>query len=345
MKSFNIRTIALLILFNILISISIFLLASYLYNNVHLWLYITLVIFISSLLIYLFYRFFIQRFINEKIKILYKVINTLKTPQKDFLFLKNNQGLKDVENDVLQWVQDKKDEIEKLKESEIYRREFVGNVSHELKTPIFNIQGYILTLLEGGMDDPIINKEYLVRAEKNINRMISIVEDLETISLLESGQLKLQHEKFDVVLLMKEVMEALEIKAQKKNIKINFETNYVQPILVFADRERIRQVLTNLTDNSIKYNNVGGTTKIGFFDMDDNILVEVEDNGIGISTEHISRIFERFYRVDKSRSREQGGSGLGLAIVKHIIDAHTQNINVKSTIGIGTNFAFTLKKG
>ncbi len=245
---------------------------------------------------------------------------------------------------MLKWVQDKKEEIDKLKESEIYRREFVGNVSHELKTPIFNIQGYILTLLEGGMDDPDINKEYLIRAEKNINRMISIVEDLETISQLESGQLKLQIEKFDIVLLVKEVIETLEIKAKKKSIKINFETNYILPILVFADRERIRQVLVNLIDNSIKYNNVEGTTKIGFFDMDENILIEVEDNGIGIPPDHISRIFERFYRVDKSRSRDQGGSGLGLAIVKHIIDAHNQNINVKSTNGIGTNFAFTLKK-
>ena len=302
---------------------------------------ISLTLFYST---YFSYRYFVEKFIYEKIKLIYKVINTLKTPKKEFLILQNNNLLEETEKAVLQWAEDKKEEIEQLTKSEIYRREFVGNVSHELKTPIFNMQGYISTLLDGGMDDLTINKEYLVRAENNINRMIAIVEDLETISQLESGQLKLNIERFDIVILAKEVIESLEIKAKRKKIKILFDKEYPLPINVMADRERIRQVLVNLTDNSIKYNNENGVTKIEFHDMDENILVDVSDNGIGISSEHISRIFERFYRIDKSRSREQGGSGLGLAIVKHIIEAHNQTINVNSTIGSGTTFAFTISK-
>ena len=275
---------------------------------------------------------------------IYKTIHILKTPKKEKSVFNETDLLEEAEEEVLQWALDKKDEIEQLKKSDSYRREFVGNVSHELKTPIFNIQGYILTLLDGGIDDPAINKEYLFRAEKNITRMVAIVEDLEVISQLESGELKLNFENFDIVALTLEVIESLEIKAKKKSIKLFIAENYEHSINVEADRERIRQVMVNLMDNSIKYNNENGTTKISFFDMDENILIEVTDNGIGIDVQHIYRIFERFYRVDKSRSREQGGSGLGLAIVKHIIEAHNQAINVRSTVGVGTTFAFTLKK-
>ena len=246
---------------------------------------------------------------------------------------------------VVKWAEDKKEEIEELKKLEEYRREFLGNVSHELKTPIFNIQGYVLTLLDGGLDDPEINREYLLRTEKSINRMINIVEDLESISKLESGELKLMPERFDIILLVKEVFEFLERVAKKNQIKLAFDKNYDKPAIVNADKEKIRQVLINLVDNSLKYGNKGGLSKVSLFDMDENILIEVTDDGIGVTQHDIPRLFERFYRTDKGRSREQGGTGLGLSIVKHIIEAHRQTINVRSTIGIGTTFAFTLKKG
>ncbi len=313
--------------------------------NIHRMLIISVAALVLLFLMsYFIYRFFLERFIYEKIKLIYKTIHVLKTPKKDNPLLSKKDLLEETKEEVMRWTEESKNEIEQLKKSDSYRREFIGNVSHELKTPIFNIQGYILTLLDGGLEDQTINKEYLLRAEKNINRMVAIVEDLEVISQLESGVLKLNIETFDLVLLAREVIESLEIKAKKKSIRLFFAENYDESIFISADKERIRQVLVNLIDNSIKYNNESGSTKISFFDMDQNILIEVTDNGIGIDVNHIHRIFERFYRVDKSRSREQGGSGLGLAIVKHIIEAHNQTINVRSTIGIGTTFAFTLKK-
>jgi two-component system phosphate regulon sensor histidine kinase PhoR len=249
-----------------------------------------------------------------------------------------------VNEEVAEWAQDRRQEIEELKKLEAYRREFLGNVSHELKTPLFNIQGYILTLLDGGLEDPSINKEYLERSGKNIERMISIVEDLEVISRFETGELKLDLLNFDIIALATDVIELLEVKAKKKNIRLNIARESEKPLYVRADKERIRQVLINLLDNSIKYGTDGGKTKVSFFDMDENILIEVTDTGLGIDSKDIPRLFERFFRVDKSRSREQGGSGLGLAIVKHIIEAHLQTINVRSTIGVGTTFAFTLQK-
>jgi two-component system phosphate regulon sensor histidine kinase PhoR len=249
-----------------------------------------------------------------------------------------------VNEEVTEWAQDRRQEIEELKKLEAYRREFLGNVSHELKTPLFNIQGYILTLLDGGLDDPSINKEYLERSGKNIERMISIVEDLEVISRFETGELKLDILNFDIVALVTDVIELLEVKAKKKNIHQKIVRENEKPLFVKADKERIRQVLINLLDNSIKYGTDGGKTKVSFFDMDENILIEVTDNGLGVDSKDVPRLFERFFRVDKSRSREQGGSGLGLAIVKHIIEAHHQTINVRSSIGVGTTFAFTLQK-
>ena len=209
------------------------------------------------------------------------------------------------------------------------------------------MQGYVLTLLDGGLEDPSINREYLLRAEKSINRMIAVVEDLEAISQLESGELKLNTTKFDIVSLARDVIEFLEIKSQRKNIDVTISGNIEKPLFVRADKERIRQVFINLIENSIKYNfrQSDANTQISFFDMDENILVEIADNGVGIAQQDLSRIFERFYRTDKGRSREQGGTGLGLAIVKHIIEAHQQTISVRSWPGIGTTFGFTLKKG
>ena len=292
-------------------------------------------------------KFFLEKFIYEKIKPIYKTIFNLKNQknkdqnQDEF----NKDIISSVNQQVINWAKDKKDEIEELKKMETYRREFLGNVSHELKTPIFNIQGYILTLLDGGLEDPNINREYLLRTEKSIDRMIHIVQDLETISKFESGELIIQKQTFDIVSLVKEVFEFLEINAQKKNIQLIFNQVYEKPIMVKADKEKIRQVLINLIDNSIKYGNSDGKTKISFFDMDENMLIEITDSGIGVVQQDIPRLFERFYRTDKGRSREQGGTGLGLAIVKHIIEAHRQTINVRSKIGVGTTFAFTLKKG
>lgn len=251
----------------------------------------------------------------------------------------------DVKRKVSEWSERQKGEIDILKEQAAYRREFLGNVSHELKTPIFNIQGYVLTLLDGGINDPSINKEYLIRTEKSINRMITVVEDLETISQLESATLNLDFSTFDIVSLSREIIEFMEIKAKKKKVSIEFDKNYNKPIMVKADMKRIRQVLINLFDNAIKYSNKADSfTQISFIDMDENVLIEVNDNGLGIDQENIPRIFERFFRTDKGRSREQGGSGLGLAIVKHIMEAHQQTINVRSTLGVGTTFGFTLKK-
>ncbi len=287
----------------------------------------------------------IQRFIYEKIKIIYKTIHNFQVSKENSEQEYIDESLEDVNRQVVEWGESQKKEIDKLKELAAYRREFLGNVSHELKTPIFNIQGYVLTLLDGGLDDPNINKDYLIRTEKSINRMIAIVEDLETISQLESSILKLDHSEFNIVGLTREIVEFMEIKARKKKVKLEFDKNYDKSIMVEADKKRIRQVLINLIDNAIKYCRTEDCfTRISFFDMDENILIEVSDNGLGIDQENIPRIFERFYRTDKGRSREQGGTGLGLAIVKHIIEAHGQAINVRSTLGVGTTFGFTLKK-
>ena len=230
-----------------------------------------------------------------------------------------------------------------MKQDENYRREFLGNVSHELKTPIFNIQGYLSTLLDGGIDDKEINMKYLKRADKSVDRMINIVEDLEVISRLETEQSQLDIQPFDIFSLVEEVFEALEMKASQMNISLKID-NESQAKLVLGDRDKMQQVFMNLISNSIKYGKDGGTTTVRFFDMESNMLIEVADNGIGIDKESLDRLFERFYRVDKNRSREIGGTGLGLAIVKHILEGHNQQINVRSTKDIGSTFSFILEK-
>lgn len=297
---------------------------------------------------YLVFRFTVEKFVYNKIKVIYKTIHRLKLPEKEkknMLGL-NGDVLERVNQDMISWGKQHLDEIESLKKLEGYRREFIGNVSHELKTPIFNIQGYVLTLLDGGLEDPSINRNFLLRTEKSINRMVAIVEDLEEISMLESGEIQIQPERFDILELTRDVMEFLEMKARKRRVKLHFNHHYERPLYVKADSKRIRQVLINLVDNGIKYSKESnGRVKISFYDMDENILIELADNGIGIAEENLPRLFERFYRTDKARSREMGGTGLGLAIVKHILESHNQTINVRSTYGIGTTFGFTLKKG
>lgn len=291
--------------------------------------------------------YFVTRFIDSRIQVIYKTIHSLKRGN-------SNEGFKQlpidsdlvakVQKEVIDWAKNHVTELEDLRKLEDYRREFLANVSHELKTPIFNIQGYVMTLLEGGLEDPNINRNYLGRAEKSIDRMINIIDDLEAISRLESGELAMDKSTFDVVELAREVIDSQDMKSAQRRIKITLRDEQKRSIRVHADKNLIRQVFSNLIVNSIKYGKDDGETEVRFYDMDENILIEVSDNGLGISKEHLPRLFERFYRVDKGRSREQGGTGLGLAIVKHIIEAHEQTINVRSTEGVGSTFSFTLAK-
>lgn len=297
-------------------------------------------------LTYIIILYILNHFIYDKIKPLYKTIREIPIQEKKQLRNSSSDGnlLNDVQKEVEEWAKNKTDEITRLKDLEKYRKEFVGNVSHELKTPIFNIQGYILTLLEGGIDDPNINKLYLKRTEKSIDRMISIVEDLESITKLESGELKPNYQKFDIVKLTEEAFELEQPLAQLQKISLDFNPKPDKPVMVRADKKRMMEVMTNLIVNGIKYGKKKGFVNVSFYDLHDTIMIEVADNGIGIGKNELPRIFERFYRVDKSRSREQGGTGLGLSIVKHIIEAHEQTINVKSIVDKGTTFTFTLEK-
>jgi len=285
----------------------------------------------------LFSYFIIRKYIQKRIEILYRTIQNQK------LDITNSFDLETSEQDVKKWLSERSAEIEHLKDTEQFRRDFLGNVSHELKTPIFNIQGYVLTLLEGALEDKEINRKYLLRTEKSVERMISIVEDLESISHLETNLEKIKFRQFDIVATCSAVLDALEDNAKQNAISIVFDKEY-KPILVQADEQKISQVLTNLLVNSIKYGNQNGLTKVHFFDMNDVMLVEVSDDGIGIEEPHLARLCERFYRVDDSRSREKGGTGLGLSIVKHIIESHQQTLNIRSTVGVGSTFSFTLKK-
>lgn len=290
--------------------------------------------------------YYLKQYIYRKIKLIYKTIHKhkLNPEQKSNVVDVRTDIIDEVEREVAQWADDQAREIESLKEWQEYRRRFMGDISHELKTPIFNIQGYLETLLDGGLQDERINRLYLERAAKNVDRLNTIVEDLEVISRLETGEMILEMQTFDIRDLAEEVFEDLEIKASDRKIKLGFKLGADQHFKVRADRESIRQVLMNLVHNSIKYGRDGGHTKIGLYDMDKFVLIEVADNGIGIPKTHIDHVFERFYRVDKSRSRDQGGSGLGLSIVKHIIEAHKQTINVRSSVELGSTFGFTLHK-
>lgn len=285
------------------------------------------------------------RYVEKRLNPVFKTIQNVALSQKKIRErIDSNDFSEALDKEVNDWAVKQTEEIRQLREMEKYRKDFLGNVSHELKTPIFNIQGYILTLLEGGIDDPKVNKLYLKRAEKSINRMISIVDDLVSISRLESGEFKLKLENFNIVKLVEEIFEHHEMLARQFKVKLEFDANYNRPIKVHADRRRMTEVLNNLVVNSIKYGKSNGKTKVGFVDAGDRILVDISDNGIGIDEADLPRIFERFYRVDRSRSRDSGGTGLGLAIVKHIIQAHNQTVNVRSALEKGTSFVFSLDK-
>jgi two-component system phosphate regulon sensor histidine kinase PhoR len=306
-----------------------------------------IVVAVSAVASFIVFYLLLTRFIYRKIKLIYKTIHSQKIhkyslPPKNRL---NDDPIGEVQEEVINWAKDNMAEIEQLKKQENFRREFLGNVSHELKTPIFNIQGYLHTLLDGAMQDAVVNEKFIAKASKNADRLAELVEDLTIISHLESGELKLKLERFDIHALTKEVFESLELKARMRKISLGFKEDCNKPFMVKADRARIHQVLTNLIVNAIKYGRERGSVQAGFYDMDKLLLIEISDDGEGIEDRHLPRLFERFYRIDRSRSREAGGSGLGLAIVKHIIEAHGQVINVRSDVGVGTTFGFTLTQG
>ena len=290
------------------------------------------IIYFSATYYLLKYQFY------EKVKIIYKNIYKFKGTSNI-----SDLNLENANIQAEQWADQKEEELIKMKENENYRREFIGNVSHELKTPIFNIQGYIQTLIDGGLQDENVNLKYLKRANLSVDRMINIVDDLEVISQLETNEDVLDLDNFNIVDVINEAFDQLEMKANNMNIslKLSKESNSE---IVYADRNKIQQVFMNLISNSIKYGKNNGVTNVRLFDMTDKMLIEVADDGIGIGEEALNRLFERFYRVDKNRSREIGGTGLGLAIVKHIIEAHQQTINVRSTVDVGSTFSFILEK-
>ena len=299
---------------------------------------------IVSLFTFLFFGYLFKTFIINRLNLIVKnVYSNSKVMSMNQRNKSAENLLEDMELEIENWENEKLREIDKLKEQEAFRREFLGNLSHELKTPIFSIQGYILTLLEGGLEDQDVNKLFLERASKATDRMVSIIADLDQITKLEADSFKLDVRPFDIVELVKDIFESLDLKAKEKNIELSLEKEY-SPILVDADKNKIAQVLTNLIGNSIFYGNQNGTTVISISNVDDLILVSVEDNGLGIEDVHLNRLFERFYRVEKSRNRNEGGSGLGLAIVKHLLEAHGQSITVKSKVGQGSTFSFGLTK-
>ncbi len=296
--------------------------------------------FISFIVIYIF----IQRFIRNRLTVLYRSIRKGNVDLDKTIRINLTQDVIQLaEEETEKWAEERNKEILKLKEQEEFRREFLGNLAHELKTPVFSIQGYILTLLEGGLEDENVNRLFLERAEKATDRITNILEDLDQITKLEVEGLKLAVRPMDLVELTKEVFQELELLSNEKNITLKLEKDY-NPIFVNADRVKIGQVFTNLIKNSINYGSSNGFTKVRFFSFDDIVTIEVEDNGPGIEEKEIPRLFERFYRVEKSRNRNEGGSGLGLAIVRNIIEAHQQTISVRSTVGQGSTFSFSLDK-
>lgn len=287
----------------------------------------------------------IKKYIYRRVKLIYKTIHSrkLSAKEKRDVVDADENVIGEVEKDVVNWVQDKENELEEIKIESEYRRQFVGDISHELKTPIFIIQSYLDMLIEGGWKEEATCLKFLNKAAKSTERLVSIVEDLEAIAKLESGGMLLDMQVFDIKQVTQSIFEELELRAAERDISLLFKDGASKSFSVYADPEKVKQVLTNLIVNSIKYGKEGGRTKVSFYDMDQRVLIEVADTGVGIPEGHRKRIFDRFYRVEKSRSRAQGGSGLGLSIVKHIIEAHNQTINVRSTPGKGSTFGFTLQ--
>ena len=285
----------------------------------------------------------VEHFIYKRVKKIYDDLTLLETAS--FSKGQITTDMKTLREEIDRYAKDKKLEIETLKIREEYRKEYIGNVSHELKTPLFTVQGYISTLLDGASSDKKIREKYLKRADKGIERLTYIIKDLDMITKLEAGDLSLNIETFDIIKLIESVFDLLEMKAAAKKIALSFDIDYKNPILVNGDKERLQQVVSNLVVNSIKYGDINGTTEVSVENLIKNrVIVRITDNGEGIEKENIPRLFERFYRVDKSGSRSEGGSGLGLAIVKHIIEAHNEKLYIESEYGVGSEFSFTLEK-
>lgn len=295
---------------------------------------------------YLLIRFVLESFIYRKIKLIYKFIYQTKATKREetyYKYILPQKGIDEVREDVEQWAEQRSAEIELLKTNEAYRKEFLQNLAHEFKTPIFAIQGYVDTLLNGAIDNPEVRVRFLENAAKNVDRMVNLVEDLDEISKLESGQQPLYKEYFVIQDMIRETYETLSIKTSSRNIKCSIKKGCESPITVFADKEKIRQVIINLLSNAVKYGRNDGSIVASIYKTDgQHVLIELSDDGIGISEEHLPRIFERFYRTDRGRSRDVGGTGLGLAICKHIIEAHGQTMHVRSKLDVGTTIGFTL---
>lgn len=325
------------------LSLGVLLILKYQVVNFPLWVLLSLPVLLALASFIIFY-FFVERFLNDRLRILYRTIRKGKfAGQKPINYRLTQEVFDNVEQETKRWADEQQSEILKLKEQEEFRREFLGNLAHELKTPVFSIQGYILTLLDGGLEDEQVNRLFLERASVSIDRMVNLLQDLDDITKMEVKRIKLDLENFDIKKCVQSVFDTLELKAKEKNITLKFSKDY-SGFPVNGDRLKIEQVLTNLIANSIYYGNENGTTSVRFFEMNDLILVEISDDGPGIDEEHLPRLFERFYRVEKSRTRNEGGSGLGLAIAKYIIESHKQTITVRSSIGLGSTFAFSLDK-
>jgi len=313
----------------------------------HKWYYFAITFGVSFVISFVIFYYLIEKYVYSKIKLIYKLIHNLKLGRDLRDALGENiisaDPITDVEQEVKEWAREKKIEVDELRKQEKFRREFLSNISHEFKTPLFAIQGYIEAIQDDGFEDLEMATQFLEKASKNVDRLSYLIKDLDEISKLESGEIPINYTKFKINDLVKEVFESLEIKAHQHDIKLVFKQKYDEPIMVNADRDKIHQVMVNLIDNSFKYGKAGGSTSVSLFGLHDQVLVEITDDGIGIEEKYLPRLFERFFRTEQSRSRQIGGSGLGLAIVKHIIEAHQQTINVRSTAGLGSTFGFTLQ--
>ncbi len=304
--------------------------------------YIGIIFTIVWFITFFIFSFLIEKFINKKIKLIYRIISSKKLGDQPDVKI-NEDVLEKLSIDTAQWAVNQQSQIESLTQQNEFRKEFLGNLAHELKTPVFSVQGFILTLLEGGLEDENVNRMFLEKALNGVDRITALLEDLDDISRIEYDNLNLKLKSFDIVTLTKNIFDTVSSKAKEKNIALTFNKTY-QPIFVKADKDKIAQVLINLINNAIAYSPNDKTVTLRYHQIDKKtLLVEVADNGLGIDEKHLPRLFERFYRVDKSRARNIGGSGLGLAIVKHIIEAHNQTINVRSTKGSGSTFSFTLE--
>lgn len=328
----------------LIVSVPVGLAFLFIENNVWIDVAAFVIMFLGS---YFLISFVLEWFIYRKIKLIYKFIHQTKASKREetyYKYILPKKSIDEVKEDVEQWAQQRKAEIELLQKNEAYRKEFLQNLAHEFKTPIFAIQGYVDTLLDGAINNPAVNIRFLENAAKNVDRMVGLVNDLDEISKLESGEQPLYKEAFVIQELIREVYESLSIKTAKRNIKSSIKKGCENPIFVFADKEKIRQVVINIVSNATKYGKQDGNITAGIYRTDGkNILVEFSDDGIGIAEEHLDRIFERFYRTDRGRSRDKGGTGLGLAICKHIIEAHGQIVHVRSKLDIGTTIGFTME--